>query len=125
MSWISDIFLPNTAQTSDEATANLARQQAQFNERLAAREAAGTISDSKDSEYHAFIGGTSLVNQDAAALEGFQQGWAEGFNNLKSTAQDAIKSVSPAIWGVVVLALIGLFLYAGGLGLVRGILKRS
>lgn len=124
MRW-SDIFLPDTAQTSDEATANLARQQALFNERLAAREAAGTISADKDADYRAFIGGTSLADQDAAALEGFQEGWAQGFNNLKSSAGDIIKSVSPAIWGVVVIALIGLFLYAGGLGLIRGILKRQ
>jgi hypothetical protein len=124
MAW-SDIFLPSSAQTPEEAQANLDRQTALFNSRLAAREAAGTISDERDADYQRFIGGVALDDQNAAAGAGFVEGLKESTGNLWSGVKDAVGGLSPAIWGVVVLVIVGLFIYAGGLGLIRGILKKS
>jgi hypothetical protein len=123
MSW-SDYLLPSSAQTSDEAAANLDRQTALFNARLAAREQDGTISDQQDASAHAFITGVKLEDQDAAAAQGFAEGWAQGWDNLKQTAKDATSALSPAIWGIVVLAGVGLFVWAGGLGIIKGVLKK-
>lgn len=125
MSWWSDIFLPNTSQTYDEGTANLAREKELYNQRLAAREAAGTISDSKDADYHNFISSAYLDNQDAAAAEGFTSGFGDAFSGLLGKGKSALSNLSPGIWGLVALALVALFIWAGGLGLIKGILKRK
>lgn len=124
MAW-SDIFLPSTAQTPEEAQANLDRQTALFNSRLAARQAAGTISDQQAADYQSFIGGVSLEDQNAAASAGFVEGLKESAGNLWSGVKDAVGSLSPAIWGIVVLAFVALFIWAGGLGIIKGILKKK
>jgi hypothetical protein len=125
MSWSwSDIFLPSTSQSYDEGQANLAAQQDLYRQRLAARESAGTISPSQDASYTDFISSVHLDNQNAAAAEGFTSGLSDSFNGLVTGGGSLLSKLSPSIWGIVVLAGIGLFIWAGGLGIIKGILAR-
>ena len=81
MAW-SDFFLPSGAQTADEQQANLDRQKQQYEDALARRQAAGTISVqdlAKDQEY---VTGVQLDSQNAAAAQGFVEGAQEGFQNV-------------------------------------------
>lgn len=136
MSWLSDIFLPGTAQTSDEQAANFARQEADLNARLAARENAGTISASQDASYNKFLDslsapdngsassghGGGLINQDSGTLDSFINDAAYK-QYLKNTDQDQPASVTDLILDLVILAalvaVIWLFGSFGGFILAR------
>ena len=135
MSW-SDIFIPSTSQTSDEQAANYARQQAEYQRKLEARQAAGTISDEA---YNRGLELSSLTlnDQDAAAWEGAKEGAREGLNNIldfPGKATDAVgNSLTQVLWGIIkgipwwawFVGLGALFVWMGGLTLLRGRLAKA
>jgi hypothetical protein len=135
MSFLSDIFLPDTAQTSSEQADNYARQQAEFNRRLAARQTGGDISQEQVDRY--MSGQTDpLLSQDAAAWEGAQEGAAEGWNNVLDAPGRAVGAITDstgqALAGVLknipfwlwLVAAGALFVWMGGLSLLKGRLAR-
>ena len=134
MAW-SDFFLPSGAQTADEAEANAARQKALLEERLAARQAEGTLSDDQAARYQSELM-LAMNDQNAAAWEGFKEGAAEGLNNVLNAPGKVVgavgSSLSQAVWGVLknipwwvwLVGLGALFVWMGGLSLLRGRLAR-
>ena len=136
MSW-SDIFLPSSAQTPDEAAANLERERKLYNERLAAREAAGTVTPEQATTLSDYVNSVSLDNQDAAAAAGFEEGAKEGLNNVLNAPGNLIGAVgsglSQTVWGILknipwwiyLVGLGALFVWMGGLTLLRGRFARQ
>lgn len=134
MSW-SDFFLPAGAQTSAEQAANYERQQAEFNRRLAERQAAG---DLEPDQLERYLAGQSdpLLDQDAGAWQGAREGAAAGWNNVLNAPGRAVGAVTDAagqsLAGVLknipfwlwLAAGAALFVWMGGLGLVRGRLAK-
>jgi len=116
----------------DEQDANLARQKQLFNDALQRRIAAGTITPddaAADKEYVDTLGND---NTDAAAWQGFQEGAAEGWNNVLNAPGklvDATGQASGQLLGGILkgipwwvwLGLVGYgFIYLGGLNLIKG-----
>lgn len=127
MSWLSDIFIPSTSQTSAEQAANYAAQQAEYQRRLQARQEAGTL----PADY--IYAGGQLEVQDQAAWEGFQEGAAEGAANVGTFLTDTLpgtvnKTISATVGSVFsaipvslwLLAAVALFVWMGGLTVLRG-----
>jgi hypothetical protein len=126
MAW-SDIFIPSGSQTADEKKANYERQQAQYLARLQERQAAATITPEQFNQKLAATQDT-LNSQDAAAVEGFQQGLQEGLGNVtgavKGTLAGAINSIWASIpWQAWAVGAVALFLWMGGLAMLKGRLK--
>src|SRR5882672_9630991 len=107
MSW-SDIFLPSSAQTYDEAKANLARQKAQYQAALDRRVEEGTIAPDVAARNQAYVDNVALEDQDAAAAAGFQEGASQGFNNVKDFFSKAFGLIP---WQAWVIGAVVLFLY--------------
>lgn len=134
MAW-SDIFLPSGAQTADEQQANYERQQKLLADRLAARDAAGTLSADQQQFYTSNTG--PLEDQNAAAAAGFVEGAQEGLNNVLQAPGKVVGAVGSGagtlLWGVlknipwwVWLGGLGaLFVWLGGLELIRGSLAKG
>lgn len=134
MSW-SDIFLPSGAQTAAEQEANYARQQQEFQDRLARREAEGSLSP-EQTRYYTANTEDQLWVQDTAAWEGFREGAIAGLNNVLDAPGKVVdvagQGLTQVIWGILKaipwwawLAAAGaLFLWMGGLSLLRGRLAR-
>ena len=133
---LADIFTPSGTQTQEEAQANLDRQQALLQQRLAARQAAGTIS-AEDIEAHKYDSPEpTLDSEDLAAAQGLAEGAQEGFQNVLKApgkvvgfAGDSAGTLLGGIlknipWWVYLGAVGVLFFYMGGAVLLRGSLKR-
>ena len=139
MAW-SDFFTGSNAQSADDAQANLNRLNALEAQRLAARQAAGTITPDQAQLY---VNDANLPNsnvaaeQNAAAAEGLEEGAREGLNNVLDAPGKLVGAVgsglSQAVGGILkniplwvyALALVALFIWMGGLTLLRGRLSRS
>lgn len=133
MSW-SDIFIPAGNQTSAEQDANYARLQQQNADRLAARQAADTIT----AQQVAFNNSNqdSLLVQDQAAAAGFVEGAKQGLNNVLDAPGNLVGGVGSGLsqvlggvlknipWWVYLVAAGALFVWMGGLALIRGRLAR-
>lgn len=134
MSWLSDIFLPSGAMTSEEQQANYERLQKLEQERIAQREAIGDLRAEDRAYYESNTG--PLENQDAAAWEGAKEGAAEGLQNVLDAPGQAVGLVGQGAgtllggvlknipWWVYVGAAAALFVWMGGLSLLRGRLVR-
>lgn len=144
MAW-SDIFLKPSSQTADEQQANYARLQQLNAERLKQREAAGNISQARIDANQA-AERDSLNSQDLAAGLGLVQGATEGlydpaqwWTDTKAGAQIAgeaadsaykgvwsgltaalKKILGPIPWWVWLAAAGALFIWMGGLALLKG-----
>src|SRR5882672_8731701 len=97
MSW-SDIFLPSSAQTYDEAQANLARQKAQYQAALDRRLEEGTIAPDVAARNQAYVDNVALENQDAAAAAGFKEGLSDGLGNIKDALSKAFSLIPWQAW---------------------------
>lgn len=134
MSWLSDIFIPSGSQTSAEQEANYARLQQLEAERIAKRQAEGTLTV-QESDYY-FSNTDPLSSQDLAAWQGAKEGAAEGLQNVLDAPGRAVGAVGGAAgsllagvlknipWWVYAGAVVALFIWMGGLNLLRGRLAR-
>lgn len=114
-------------QPEAEAEANYERLKQLERDRLAARATAGTITPEQEARYLANT--EPLQSTDAAAAYGFAEGLGEGIQNISGgvnkTLAGTIKTIFSAIpWQVWILAAIALFIWMGGLALLRGRLTR-
>ncbi|MFO1487956.1 MAG: hypothetical protein U1F65_05725 [Verrucomicrobiota bacterium] len=124
MSW-SDFFLPSGFQTSAEAQANADKERAILAAQDSARQNAGLISLETLQRNQAAIAGASHLesDQNAATGAGFVEGLGDGLANVKDSLTGAgpFKLIPGWVW---VALIVGLFVWAGGLSRVRGILKK-
>jgi hypothetical protein len=135
MAW-SDIFLPSGAQTADEGAANLDRQKQLYEAAIARRQAAGTLTADQlaaDQQYEAQL---QVSDQNAAAAEGFQEGAAAGLQNVLTFPGKVVGAVGDGLsttlggilknipWWIYLAAGGALFVYMGGLSLIKGRLKK-
>jgi predicted deacylase len=135
MAW-SDIFLPSGAMTADEQQANLEKQKAVLAAKLEARKAAGTLTPEEEQLYYPSLS-VQLEDQNAAAAAGLAEGAKEGLNNvldapgwltklLGDAASKAVKGIVINIpWWVWVVAAGALFIWMGGLSLLKGRFARQ
>lgn len=133
MSW-SDIFIPAGNQTSAEQDANYARLQQQNADRLAARQAADTITAQQVGFNNS--NQDALLVQDQAAAAGFIEGAKQGLNNVLDAPGNLVGGVGSGLsqvlggvlknipWWVYLVAAGALFVWMGGLALIRGRLAR-
>jgi len=137
MVW-SDFF--SGGQSADDAQANLDRLNKLEAQRLAARQAASTITPEQAQLY---VNDANLPNsnvaadQNAAAAAGLEEGAKEGLDNVLNAPGQAVglvgKGLSQAVGGILkniplwvyAVALVALFIWMGGLTLLRGRLARS
>jgi hypothetical protein len=140
MSWVSDIFLPSTAQSSSDAAANLAKQQSQLNDAIAARQAAADAGDAPPISAQTMSQDQALLqeqvdSQDAAAAAGFAEGAQEGLNNVLNAPGKLVGAVGSGagtvLWGIVknipwwvwAAGVAAVFVWMGGLELLGFELK--
>ena len=121
MAW-SDYFT-GPAQSTSEAEKNLARQQAELDAKIKARQAEGTLSTEQFNYYNAGLS-TAIESPNSAYVQGFGEGLKEGLDNVTGTTRKGIagliNSVFAAIpWQLWVLGLVVGFFYIGGAGLLR------
>lgn len=133
MSW-SDWFLKSGSQTSSEQEANYARLQQLEQERLARRQAEGSITVEDVAYYQSNTG--PLESQNAAAWEGAKEGAAEGWQNVLNAPGQAVGAVGGSLstvlggvlknipWWLWLVAAGALFVWMGGLSLLRGRLAK-
>jgi hypothetical protein len=126
MSWFSDIFLPDSAQTSSEQQANIDRLNQEYADRVNRRQEQGDLPSGYNHQ-----GPVVLESQDAAALAGFEEGAAEGFQNVLTApgkvvgfAGDSASTLLGGIlknipWWVWAGLAAYLFISLGGLAIVR------
>lgn len=93
---LSDIFIPSRNQTAQEQADNLAKQKAQYEAALAARQDAGTVTPEQVAQDQAYVDSVTLDNQDTAAVTGFEEGLNEGFQNVLAAPGKAIGAVGSA-----------------------------
>jgi hypothetical protein len=134
MAW-SDIFIGASSQSSSEQVDNYNRLQAELAKKVAERQASATLTPTQYAFYTAETGG--LEDQDAAALEGLKEGAMEGLNNVLNAPGKIVGTVGQgagqALWGVLknipwwayAAALGALFVWMGGLSLLRGRLAKA
>jgi hypothetical protein len=133
MSWLSDIFIRDSNQQSGEQADHYAQQQADYNAKLEARRAEGSL----PTDYTPAAGG-ELDSQDAAALQGAGEGAIEGALNVVDFATETIpnavnKTLSATVgavwksipWSVWLLAGVALFFWMGGATLLKGRLAKK
>lgn len=133
MAW-SDIFIGDGSQTADEQQANYARQKAELDAKIAARQASGSLTQDQADYYAGNTGG--LENQNAAAAQGFGEGLADGWNNVLNAPGKAVGFLGDTLgqalggifknlpWWAYALAAGALFFYLGGGIFLKGSLKR-
>jgi len=136
MAW-SDFFLPSSAQTASEQQANFDAQQAAYQAALARRQAAGTLTTQQAQNAADYAASLQLDSQDAAAAQGFVAGLGEGWNNVLNAPGKATGFIGDTLsqtlggilknipWWVYVAGLGALFVYMGGLALLRGRFAKS
>jgi len=149
MSWFSDLFLPKGAPTAAEQEANYKAQQAKFAAQRAAKLEQGMITQEQyDRDMQ--LATDYLPSQDYAAAVGALEGateifydpgqWAadtqEGAKIVGTAAAEAVGVTSSALWTITkqilgaipwwiwILLAGGLFLWMGGLELLRGKLAK-
>ena len=133
MAW-SDIFIPDDKISSAEQADVYAHQQQQFQEALARRQAEGSLSND---QLNFYVSNTdALQSQDAAAAEGFKEGAQEGLNNVLDAPGKIVglagKGLTQVLGGVLLgipiwlylVAGIALFVWMGGMSLLRGRLSK-
>lgn len=130
MAW-SDIFIRGGQQTADEQQQHYAEQQAEYQAKLAARQAEGTL----EQDYVMADMGP-LESQNQAAWEGAKEGAAEGLDNILDTPGKVVGTVGSwsgqLLWGVLknipwwawIVAAGLAFWWLGGAVLLRGRLSK-
>jgi len=135
MAW-SDIFIPDDNISSSEQADVYAHQQQQFQEALARRQAEGSLSNDQVNFY---VSNTTdgLQSQNDAAAEGFKEGAQEGLNNVLDAPGKIVglagKGLTQVLGGVLLgipvwlylVAGIALFVWMGGMSLLRGRLSKA
>jgi hypothetical protein len=126
MSWLSDIFIPSSNQTSSEQQSNIDRLNQEYADRLNRRQQIGDLPP----DYVA-PGPVVLDGQDYAALQGFEEGAKEGFDNVLAAPGKAVGFAGDSAgtllggilknipWWVWLGAAAYLFVSVGGLAIVR------
>jgi hypothetical protein len=126
VSWLSG--------TEDQSAqdAHLAEQQALFNQRLQAREDAGTIDPTLDTQLHDYSNSLADDSENTAYGQGFAEGAAEGWNNVLNAPGKVVGAVgsglSQTLWGVLknipwwiyLGGVLALFVWMGGVELLSG-----
>lgn len=125
MAW-SDIFIPSGNQTASEQQANLDREKALFESRLKAREDAGTVTADQVANDQSYVDSVSLDSQNIAAVQGFEEGLGEGYQNVLAAPGKAVAGITGSVgevldgvfknipWWVWLLGAATLFVYLGG-----------
>jgi len=120
----------------EEQDANLERQKKLFAEALARRQAAGTIDPVKAAHEQELTDDTYNEDTDAAAWDGFKEGAGEGLNNVLNFPGEVVgaagKGSSQLLggvlknipWWVYLAAAAALFVWMGGLSLLKGRLSK-
>jgi hypothetical protein len=135
MAW-SDVFIPSGNQTADEQQANLDRQKALYEQRLQKRQDEGTITSQDLASRELYVSGVQLDDQNAAATEGFVEGAHDGFINVLNFPGQVTGAVGDSAgkllggilknipWWAYLAAAGALFVWMGGLTLLKGRLSR-
>lgn len=127
MSILTDWLVGDTAQTSGEAQANYDRQRRILADKIAARQAAGTLTPDQVAFYQSNQGELASTDRAAAlgALEGAGEGLqtaAAGVNRTLAGSANLIFSAIP--WQVWIIGGVLLFIWMGGMELLKGKLTR-
>lgn len=135
MSWLTDWFVGGM--TEQEQADNLKKTQDLAAKRIAAREAAGTLTPEEESARYQSIFTQQIDGQDQAAADGFVEGAKEGLQNVLDAPGKVVGAVGDAsssmLWGIVknipwwvwVGGAVALFVWLGGLMLIRGKLAKA
>ncbi len=136
MSFLTDWLLPTGAQTSAEQQANYDRQVQQYKDALAQRQAAGTLTQAQQDEASTYLANANLESQDAGAAQGFAEGAAQGFQNVLDAPGKVVGFVGDSAgsllggvlknipWWIYLAVAAALFVWMGGLALLRGRLAK-
>lgn len=120
----------------DEQDAELAKGKAAFEAALKKRQDEGTITADQAAHEQQLTDNTYNENTDAAAWDGFKQGATDGLNNVLNFPGEVVGAAgqgsSQLLWGVLknipwwvyLVAAGALFVWMGGLALLRGRLSR-
>jgi hypothetical protein len=134
MAW-SDIFIPDGKISSSEQADVYAHQQQQFQEALSRRQAEGSLSNDQVNFYVSNTDG--LQSQNDAAAAGLAEGAQEGLNNVLDAPGKIVgiagKGLTQVLGGVLMgipvwlylVAGIALFVWMGGMSLLRGRLSKA
>jgi multidrug efflux pump subunit AcrA (membrane-fusion protein) len=127
---LSDIFIRASNQQAAEQTANLERQQREYQARLDARRAAGTITEAQYSVGLQAIENSRPLDQDAAAAAGFIEGAREGLDNVTGAVNRTLAGTVNAVfssipWQIWALGAVALFVWMGGHLWLKNILPKK
>ena len=131
MSW-SDWLTGSNAQSYDEAQAHIEEQKKILADKVAAREAAGTLTQEQAANMYNTALSQTASDQNEAAAQGFMEGLKEGWQNVLEAPGKGLGAVFSAmgtllgtilknipIWAYLVGGVV-LFFYFGGGMLIRG-----
>lgn len=121
MAW-SDIFIPAGNQSSNDATANIERLKGLNQDSINQRNAAGALTDSEANQLRAQIDAIQPADQNAAAAQGFSEGLSAGLSNVLGAPGSLIGKIPVSLW---LIGGVALFVYLGGLEVLKGIIKRK
>jgi len=123
-------------QTAQEQADNLAREQQLYRDRLAARQADNSITPEQLAADNSYVDTITLDSQDAAAAAGFGEGLQVGWQNVLNAPGKLVGGVGSNLgqvlggvlknipWWAWLVAAGALFVWMGGLTLLRGQLGR-
>ena len=127
-------FTDTTSQSEQDA--ELAASKERFQAALARRVADGTITPEETAQQQAYVSSVTNESENAAAAAGFAEGAKEGFNNVLNAPGKAVGAVGDSLsqlvggvlknipWWVYLVAAAALFVWLGGLTIIRGSLAR-
>lgn len=136
MAW-SDWFTSSNAQSYDDAQAHLEAQKQALAQKVADREAAGTLTpDQAAADYNTALQQTA-DDQNAAAAQGLEEGAMEGLNNVLNAPGQIVGVTGQGLgqvlggilknipWWAYAIALVAGFFYLGGAELIRAWVSRK
>jgi soluble cytochrome b562 len=110
-------WITNTP-SQEEQQANLDAQKAEFERRLAARQAEGTITEEQVARYRAGVESVQLEDVDQAAREGFVEGAKEGLQNVLEAPGKVVGAVGSGAGTILGGILKNIPLWVYGLGIL-------